>query len=100
MLYIPTAKGFATGQSFATASYLKNPNRRSGHALLIAGANAEGTEAAGEFMTDSAVLSGAMTRCGLPLAGSIPSFQFLLRLNMIAGSPSHFEVVACHVLSS
>jgi hypothetical protein len=97
--YIPTAKGFATGQSYATASYLANPNRR-GHVLLIAGANAEGTQAAGEFMTDSVVLKAAMTRCGLPLADSIPSFQFLLRLNMMAGSPAHFEVVACHVLSA
>ena len=97
--YIPTAKGFATGQSFATASYLKNPNRR-GHVLLIAGANAEGTEAAGEFMTDTVGLKAAMTRCGLPVSDSIPSFQFLLRLNMMAGSPAHYEVATCHVLSS
>lgn len=97
--YIPTAKGFATGQSFATVSYLKNPNRR-GHVLLIAGANAEGTEAAGEFMTDTVGLKAAMKQCGLPVSDSVPGFQFLLRLNMMAGSPAHYEVATCHVLSS
>jgi hypothetical protein len=74
---------------------LKNPNRR-GHVLMIAGANAEGTEAAGEFMTDPVGLKAAMTRCGLPVADSIPSFQFLLRLNMMAGSPGNTKLL--HVM--
>jgi hypothetical protein len=51
-------------------------------------------------MTDTVGLKAAMTRCGLPMSDSIPSFQFLLRLNMMAGSPAHYEVATCHVLSS
>jgi hypothetical protein len=96
--YIPTAKGFATGQSFAVASYLRNPDHQ-GHVLLIAGANAEGTEAVSDLMTDSAQLLAVMKRCGLPHTGPIPSFQLLLRLSTMAGSPGHSDVIACHVLS-
>jgi hypothetical protein len=96
--YVPTAMGFATGQSFAVASYLRNPDHL-GHVLLIAGANAEGTEAAADLMTDSAKLSAVMGRCGLPHTAPIPNFQLLLRLSTMAGSPGHSEVILCHVLS-
>jgi hypothetical protein len=96
--YVPTAMGFATGQSFAVTSYLRNPDHL-GHVLLIAGANAEGTEAAADLITDSAKLSAVMSRCGLPHKAPIPNFQLLLRLSTMAGSPGHSEVIACHVLS-
>jgi hypothetical protein len=96
--YVPTAMGFATGQSFAVASYLRNPDHL-GHVLLIAGANAEGTEAVNDLMTDSTALSAVMSRCGLPRRAPIPNFQLLLRLSTMAGSPGHSEVIACHVLS-
>jgi len=96
--YVPTAMGFATGQSFAVASYLRNPDHL-GHVLLIAGASAEGTEAVNDLMTDSSALSAVMSRCGLPRTAPIPNFQLLLRLSTMAGSPGHSEVIACHVLS-
>jgi hypothetical protein len=95
--YIPTAKGFATGQSFAVASYLRNPDHQ-GHVLLIAGANAEGTEAVSDLMTDSTQLLAVMKRCGLSHTGPIPNFQLLLRLSTMAGSPGHSDVIACHIL--
>jgi hypothetical protein len=95
--YVPTAMGFATGQSFAVASYLRNPDHL-GHVLLVAGANAEGTEAVNDLITDSAALSAVMSRCGLPRTAPIPNFQLLLRLSTMAGSPGHSEVIACHVL--
>lgn len=95
--YIPTAKGFATGQSFAVASYLGNPDHQ-GHVLLIAGADAEGTEAVDDLMTNSAELSTVMSQCGLSHKAPIPNFQLLLRLSTMAGSPEHSEVIACHVL--
>lgn len=96
--YVPTALGFATGESFAVASYLRNPDHL-GHVLLIAGADAEGTEAVADLMTDSAELAAVMSRCGLSHTGPIPNFQLLLRLSTMAGSPGHSDVIACHVLS-
>lgn len=96
--YVPTAMGFATGQSFAVASYLRNPDHQ-GHVLLVAGADAEGTEAVDELMTDTDELLAVMKRCGLPHTAPIPDFQLLLRLSTMAGSPGHSDVIACHRLS-
>jgi hypothetical protein len=95
--YIPTAKGYATGQSFATVSYLENPDHR-GRVLLLAGANAEGTYAAGQMVTDSSALSAALRNCGIRSVKTGPNFQMLLRLSTMAGSPGHVDVVACHLL--
>ena len=82
--YVPTALGNATGQSYAVASYLRNPDHL-GHVLLVAGADAEGTKAIADLKTDSAALSEVMSRCGLPHQTPIPNFQFLLQLNTMAG---------------
>ena len=95
--YVPTAKGWATGQSFATISFLQNPGK-DGQVLLLAGANAEGTEAAGELVTNRQRLSAALRQCGISSASPVTHFQLLLRLNTMAGSPSNVDVVACHVL--
>jgi hypothetical protein len=96
--YIPTAKGLATGDSFATVSFVGNPNH-SGQILLLAGLNAEGTKASGELVADLANLPKALDRCGIRSAAKVQHFQLLLRLSTMAGSPRHWDVVACHVLS-
>ncbi len=95
--YIPTAPGWATGQSFALIAFVKNPDQN-GHVLLLAGENREGTEAAGRLVTDLARLSDALQKCGVPPSGPLQHFELLLRLNMMAGSPNNVDVVACHVL--
>ena len=96
--YVPTAKGWATGQSFATISFVQNPGK-DGHALILAGANGEGTAAAGELVTNGPRLSAALQGCGIESAHPIRHFQLLLRLNTMAGSPSNVDVLACHILS-
>lgn len=96
--YIPTAKGFATGDSFATVSFVGNPNH-SGQILLLAGLNAEGTKASGELVADLASLPKVLDGCGIRSATKVQHFQLLLRLSTMAGSPRHWDVVACHVLS-
>ncbi len=49
--YLPTAGGFATGESFALVALVHNTNR-AGRVLLLAGASGEGTEAAGHMVLD------------------------------------------------
>jgi hypothetical protein len=95
--YVPTAGGYATGQSFATISFIGNPGR-SGQVLLLAGANAEGTAATGELVADRQRLSSELKSCGISPSGPIRHFQLLLALNTMAGSPSDVKVIACHVL--
>jgi hypothetical protein len=96
--YVPTAPGWATGQSFAIVALVQNPDR-AGQVLLLAGANGEGTEAAGELATDVPRLATALRKCGIS-SGAPQHFELLLRLNTMAGFPNNVEVVACHVLSS
>ena len=95
--YVPTAKGWATGQSFATISFVQNPGR-DGQVLILAGANGEGTQAAGELVTNVPRLSAALQHCGISSANPVKHFQILLRLNTMAGSSSNVDVLACHVL--
>jgi len=95
--YVPTALGGATGQSFAIVALVQNPDQN-GHVLLVAGANAEGTEAAGRIVTDERRLPAVLQQCGVSPTGPLQKFELLLRLNTMAGSPSNFEVVACHLL--
>jgi hypothetical protein len=96
--YVPTAKGLATGQSFAIISFIRNPNQ-AGQILLLAGANAEGTKAAGELITNPQSLSVALQHCSMPSSKQVQHFQLLLRLSTMAGSPTNFNVLACHLLN-
>jgi hypothetical protein len=95
--YVPTAPGWATGQSYAIVAFLQNPDSN-GHILLLAGANGEGTEATGKLVTELPRLAQALKQCGLDHSPMAANFEMLLRLNTMAGSPSHVDVIACHLL--
>jgi hypothetical protein len=96
-LYVPTAGGFATGESFAILALVQVPNQ-SGQALLLAGADGEGTEAAGRLVTDRQHLLQALQYCGISPSGPTPDFELLLHLHTMAGSPSTVDLAACHRL--
>jgi len=96
--YVPTGLGWATGQSYAIVALVHNPDQN-GQVLLLGGANAEGTEAAGKLVTDLPRFSAALRNCGISPSGPLQYFELLLRLNMMAGSPTSVNVEACHILS-
>jgi len=95
--YVPTALGWATGQSYAIIAMVGNPDQ-DGNVLLLSGANAEGTEAAGKLVTDLPRMTAALKTCGISPGGPVRHFELLLRLNMMAGSPTNVNVEACHIL--
>jgi hypothetical protein len=95
--YVPTAPGWATGDSYSIIAFVKNPDQ-SGQVLLLAGANAEGTEAAGKFITDLPRLSSELRKCGVTPSGPLRHFEMLLHLNTMAGTPNNIDLVACHIL--
>ena len=97
--YLPTARGFATGESFALVALVHNGNR-SGRVLLLAGASGEGTEAAGHLVTDRDHLVRVLQYCGISGNGPVQDFELLLELRTLAGSPSTTNMVACHLISS
>jgi hypothetical protein len=95
--YVPTAQGWATGQSYAIVAFIQNPDS-TGRILLLAGISGEGTEAAGKLVTDLPRLSQALKQCGLDHSRAPVNFEMLLRLNTMAGSSSRADVIACHIL--
>jgi hypothetical protein len=95
--YVPTAVGGATGDSCAVVALVANPDQY-GQVLLLAGLTAEGTEAAGKFVTDLPALSTELNKCGLSPNGPPKHFEMLLSVKTMAGSPSQYNVAACHIL--
>jgi hypothetical protein len=95
--YLPTALGGETGESYAIVALVQNLDQN-GQVLLLAGVDAEGTEAAGRFVTDLPRFTKALDQCGKGRTGTSSHFEFLLHLNTMAGSPHNTDVVACHFL--
>jgi len=96
--YLPTALGGGTGESYAIVALVQNLDQN-GQVLLLAGVNAEGTEAAGRFVTDLPRFSKALEQCGETRSKALSHFELLLRLNTMAGSPHNTDVTACHLLA-
>lgn len=96
--YVPTALGWATGRSFAIIAFVQNPDQN-GQVLLLAGADGEGTEAAGKLATDPSRLSSVLRNCGGAQPRANQHFEILLQLNTMTGTPSNVDVVTCHLLS-
>jgi len=92
-VYIPAAGSFATGESYAMLAFLPNPNQ-SGHILLIAGTTSEGTQLAGQFVTNLDSFGKVLAKAGIDPGGPARPFQALLRLTAMAGSPGRFEVIS------
>jgi hypothetical protein len=97
-VYVPTAMGGGTGEAFAIAAFLGNPDQN-GNVMILAGSNAEGTEAAAKFVTDLDLLSRTLRKYGIDPTGPPRHFEALLRLTTMAGSPNRFEVIALHSLN-
>ena len=97
-LYVPTAKGGATGVSYAIIAFVQNPEQN-GQVLLLAGINAEGTQAAGKIVTDIPRMSAKLKTCGISSSGPLKHFELLLSVKTMASSASEFDVVACHTLA-
>ena len=98
-VYVPTAVGGATGEAFAIAAFIGNPDQN-GNVMILAGSNAEGTEAATKFVTDLPLLAKTLQKYRIDPARPAPHFEALLRLTTMAGTPNRFEVIALHVLDS
>jgi hypothetical protein len=97
-VYVATARGGATGQAYAIAAFIQNPDQ-GGSVIILAGSNAEGTEAAAKFMTNVDLLAKTLRKEGIDPAGAPVHFEALLRLSTMAGSPNHFQVIALHRVS-
>ncbi len=96
--YVPTAEGWGTGQAYAIIALVNNPDQN-GQVLLLAGSNAEATEAAGKLVARPEALATIFKAHGINPVAAAQHFEILLRVSTMAGSSNTFEVVACHALN-
>ena len=97
--YVPTARGGATGDSFALIAFVANPDQ-SGQVLLLCRLEPRGHAGGGNpGQPIPRAFAAAIRTCGISPAGPVKHFEILLRVNTMAGSPSQFDVTACHVLA-
>jgi hypothetical protein len=96
--YVPTAAGWDTGQAYAIVALVSNPEQN-GQVLLLAGSNAEATEAAGKLVMNFDALSKILKGAGIDSGGRVRHFEILLRVSTMAGLPNTYEVVASHALN-
>jgi hypothetical protein len=96
--YSMTTNPGESGRAYATVSFVPNLNGE-GHVLLVAGTTAEGTEAAGEFITDEKRAAAALKAIGIDPAGPPRYFEILLEARAIAGSASQSTILASRLIS-
>jgi uncharacterized protein YbjT (DUF2867 family) len=102
-VYNPQGPGFgpnpATGIAYGVVAFLQNP-RQSGNVLILAGTGAEATEAAARLVTDVSNLPIALRNCDDASNSPLTNFELLIKVDIMAGSPTNTNVVACHRLPS
>ena len=78
--------------TYGVIAYLPNLGG-TGHVLIIEGINMAGTQAAGEFLLNSAAMQSVLQRATSP-SGELRSFEVLLGTNSIAANSSQSRVLS------
>lgn len=96
-VYTMTTRSGETGEAYAVVAFLPNVTGP-GSVLLVAGTTGEGTQAAGEFISDENRASKALRAMGIDPFGPPRYFEILLKVQAVAGSPSQSSVLAERVI--
>ena len=84
-------------ETYADVAFVPNLNH-SGNVLILAGANMEGTEAAGEFTANPERSAKLFADLGLLKHGRLEYFEVLLKSRTVAGMARESDVVAWRIL--
>ncbi len=85
-------------ETYCVISFVPNLSKN-GNVLMIAGATREGTEAAGEYITNPQLTLQLLNRIHALNNGHVRYFEVLLKSTTIAGTSKNAEVVAYRLLS-
>jgi len=91
--YQATASNGVGGKVYSSVALLPNLTR-TGRVLILMGARAEGTAAAGEAVTTPRILETILQAVGYSGAGPLPYFEALLESRVIGNSTAAPQVVA------
>ena len=95
-VYVGSARTPMPGVGYATISLVRNLSHN-GFVLLIAGTNMEGTEAAGELVTDLPRLTSALRNRGIDPTAKVEQLELLMRLDHMGSQSSRSEIIAHRV---
>jgi hypothetical protein len=96
-VYAMTTNAGESGRAYALVALVPNVNGE-GYVLMIAGTTAEGTEAAGEFITDPVRSSATLKAMGIDPSGPTRCFEILIEARAIAGSASQSSILASRLI--
>lgn len=96
-VYVGSARTPMPGVGYATISLVRNLSHN-GFVLLIAGTNMEGTEAAGELVTDLPRLTQALRIRGIDPTAKVEQLELLMRLDHMSSQSSRSEIIAHRVI--
>lgn len=89
-----------SSETYAVVSLVPNLGR-TGTVLILAGATMEGTEAAGELVTNGELFLRLLRTMGIrDNPDRVPYFEVLLKTSSTAGAPRDSEVVAYRILAN
>ncbi|QOY89133.1 hypothetical protein [Paludibaculum fermentans] len=91
--YVPTAQNQTAGVAYAVVALMPNLANK-GPILLIAGTNANATQAAGEFLTDLPLLRSELAGRKILPGRKVQKMELLLRVDCMNSGASRSEVVA------
>ena len=80
-------------ESYAVAALLPAPSG-TGMVVIIEGLSMEGTEAAGEFVTNLERFGALLRRIGLKKNARVKPFEVMLKLTAVAGGYANAELIA------
>jgi len=92
-IYLTEGSGGRTGETWGLVALLPQ-QERNGYVLIVEGTNMEGTEAAGEFLTNPVSLE--LLRRTLP--PGVEYFEVLLRSTAMAGTSRNTGIAAVRVI--
>ncbi len=92
-VYVPTRSHSGFSEGYALIALEPNVSGRA-PALIIAGTSTEGTEAAGDFVTDLNRLSDSLRRIGIDRSANIQHLELVIKTSYVSAASTSSELIA------
>jgi hypothetical protein len=97
-VYLSGQQGEKPYDAYGIAAVVPNLDK-TGHAVLIAGSNMQGTEAAAEFLTNPGSYADFLRKINWKPDGPLPVFEVVVKLVTVGGSPISSQIFAYNIES-
>lgn len=92
-VYVPTLNRLGFSEGYAIVTMVPNLTAKA-PVLIIAGTSTEGTEAAGEFVTNPDRFADSLKKLGISSRGSVRHIELLIKTSFVSSAFATYEIVA------